>query len=183
MWNENRRQWNTAGSVSQRPLAQNAERLHVSQACVTNADRLASLPSMWPKTQTVSLCQACGQNADSLHLPKHVSQACCPLTILPDMFYPLPSSPSPPHPKPNRVPPPPHQCSPGSLTQFEEPALSVGVEEGVCEIVPVILRDLEGLVLDALVEVLVNKGNIDCKALISNSGQIWNVWLLGTSFP
>ncbi len=37
------------------------------------------------------------------------------------------------------------------LTQFEQPALSVWVEESVCQVIAVILRDFEGLVLDALV--------------------------------
>lgn len=42
----------------------------------------------------------------------------------------------------------------GPLTQFEEPALAVGVKESVCQVVPIILWDLEGLVTDAVVEVL-----------------------------
>lgn len=40
------------------------------------------------------------------------------------------------------------------LTQFEQPALSVRVEESVREVVAVVLGDLERLVLDALVQVL-----------------------------
>lgn len=41
-----------------------------------------------------------------------------------------------------------------SLTQFEQPALSVRVEERVCEVVAVVLWDFKRLVLDALVQVL-----------------------------
>lgn len=40
------------------------------------------------------------------------------------------------------------------LTQLQQPALAVGVEERVGQVVAVVLRDLEGLVLDALVQVL-----------------------------
>lgn len=40
------------------------------------------------------------------------------------------------------------------LTQFEQPALSVRVEESVREVIAVVLGDLERLVLDALVQVL-----------------------------
>lgn len=43
------------------------------------------------------------------------------------------------------------------LTQFEQPALSVRVEESVSEVVAVVLGDLERLVLDALVQVLESK--------------------------
>lgn len=43
---------------------------------------------------------------------------------------------------------------PGELTQFEQPALSVRVEESMCEVVAVVLWDLERLVFDALVQVL-----------------------------
>lgn len=43
---------------------------------------------------------------------------------------------------------------PGELTQFEQPALPVRVEERVREVVAVVLWDLERLVLDALVQVL-----------------------------
>lgn len=39
-------------------------------------------------------------------------------------------------------------------TEFEQPALPVRVEEGVREVVPVVLRDLEGFVFDAVVQVL-----------------------------
>ena len=40
------------------------------------------------------------------------------------------------------------------LTQLEQPALAVGVEEGVSEVVAVVLGDGEGLTLDAVEEVL-----------------------------
>lgn len=43
---------------------------------------------------------------------------------------------------------------PGELTQFEQPALPVRVEESGREVVAVVLRDLERLVLDAVVQVL-----------------------------
>lgn len=42
-----------------------------------------------------------------------------------------------------------------ALTELQEPALPVGVEEGVGEVVAVILRDFEGLILYALVQILV----------------------------
>lgn len=41
-----------------------------------------------------------------------------------------------------------------ALTQLQEPALPVGVEEGVGEVVAIVLRDFEGFVLDALIEIL-----------------------------
>ena len=44
--------------------------------------------------------------------------------------------------------------SPDLLTYFEEPAFSVRVEEGVSEVIPIVLRDLEGLVANALVQFL-----------------------------
>lgn len=37
------------------------------------------------------------------------------------------------------------------LTQFEQPALSVRVEESVRQVIAVILRDFEGLILDAVI--------------------------------
>lgn len=64
-----------------------------------------------------------------------------------------PSAPPPPSPAVAPHPPVVH------LTQFEEPALSVGVEEGVREVVAVVLGDLEGLILDALVQVLGTNDN------------------------
>lgn len=39
-------------------------------------------------------------------------------------------------------------------TEFKQPSLPVGVEEGVREVVPIILWDLEGFVLDAVVQIL-----------------------------
>lgn len=42
----------------------------------------------------------------------------------------------------------------GALTQLEEPALAVGVKESVCQVIPIILGDLEGLVTDAVIQVL-----------------------------
>ena len=46
-------------------------------------------------------------------------------------------------------------CStPQELTELEQPSFSVGVEEGVCEVVPIILWDLKGFVLDAVEQVL-----------------------------
>lgn len=41
-----------------------------------------------------------------------------------------------------------------SVTEFQEPALSVRVEEGVRQVVPVVLRDFERLVANALVQFL-----------------------------
>lgn len=49
------------------------------------------------------------------------------------------------------------------LTQLKQPALSVGVEEGVSEVIAVVLGDGEGLVLDAVEEVLPReKGGKSC---------------------
>lgn len=45
-------------------------------------------------------------------------------------------------------------CMGVRLTQLEQPALEVGVEEGVSEVIAVVLRDGEGLTLDAVEEVL-----------------------------
>lgn len=42
-----------------------------------------------------------------------------------------------------------------ALTELQEPALPVRVEEGVGEVIAIILRDFEGFILDALVEILV----------------------------
>lgn len=39
-------------------------------------------------------------------------------------------------------------------TEFQEPPFSVRVEEGVRQVVAVVLGDLKGLVLDAVVQVL-----------------------------
>ena len=40
------------------------------------------------------------------------------------------------------------------LTKFKKPALSVRVEEGVCQVVAVILWDLEGLIFNTFIEIL-----------------------------
>lgn len=40
------------------------------------------------------------------------------------------------------------------FTKFEEPSFSVGVEEGVSQIIPIVLWDFEGLVAYALVQFL-----------------------------
>lgn len=40
------------------------------------------------------------------------------------------------------------------LTKFKKPALSVRVEEGVRQVIPVVLWDLEGLIFNAVVEIL-----------------------------
>lgn len=45
----------------------------------------------------------------------------------------------------------------GRFTEFEEPAFSVGVEEGVSQIIPIILWDFERLVANALVQFLGRK--------------------------
>lgn len=39
-------------------------------------------------------------------------------------------------------------------TELQEPAFPIGVEEGVREVVAVVFGDLEGLVFDAVVQVL-----------------------------
>ena len=46
------------------------------------------------------------------------------------------------------------------LTQFEQPAFTIGVEEGVGEIIPIILRDFKGLISDAVIEVLREKNRL-----------------------
>lgn len=45
-------------------------------------------------------------------------------------------------------------CLSVRLTQLEEPAFAVRVEEGVSEVIAVVLRNGEGLTLDAVEEVL-----------------------------
>lgn len=40
------------------------------------------------------------------------------------------------------------------LTELEQPALPVRVEEGVCQVVPIILGNFKGLVFNALIQVL-----------------------------
>lgn len=40
------------------------------------------------------------------------------------------------------------------LTEFEEPPLSVGVEEGVCQVIAIVLWDLEGLIFNAFIQIL-----------------------------
>lgn len=46
-------------------------------------------------------------------------------------------------------------------TEFQQPPFPVGVEEGVCEVVPIILWDLKGLILDAVVQVLQRRWDED----------------------
>lgn len=41
-----------------------------------------------------------------------------------------------------------------TLTQFQQPALSVRVEESVCEVIAVVFWYFERLVLDALIQIL-----------------------------
>lgn len=55
-------------------------------------------------------------------------------------------------------------------TQLKEPALPVRVEEGVGQIIPIILRDLERLISDAVVEVLRGEGPV------SNSRPLGPSW-------
>lgn len=43
------------------------------------------------------------------------------------------------------------------FTKFKEPAFSVRVEEGVCQIIPVIFWDFERLIANALVQFLIRK--------------------------
>lgn len=43
---------------------------------------------------------------------------------------------------------------PAPLTQLQEPALAVRVEERVCQVIAVVLRDLERLILNAFVQIL-----------------------------
>lgn len=43
------------------------------------------------------------------------------------------------------------------LTEFQKPALPVRVEEGVCQVVPIILGDLKGLIFNTLVQILQEK--------------------------
>lgn len=46
------------------------------------------------------------------------------------------------------------ECRSVRLTQFEQPALAVRFEEGVGEVIAIVLGDGEGLALDAVEEVL-----------------------------
>lgn len=55
-------------------------------------------------------------------------------------------------------------------TQLKEPALPVRVEEGVGQIIPIILGDLERLISDAVVEVLRGEGPV------SNSRPLGPSW-------
>lgn len=48
----------------------------------------------------------------------------------------------------------PRPSSAPRLTEFEEPALPVWVEKGVCQVVAVVLGDFEGLVFNTFIEVL-----------------------------
>ena len=47
------------------------------------------------------------------------------------------------------------------LTEFKEPAFSVRVEEGVSQIIPIILWDFERLVANALVQFLSRKKGVE----------------------
>lgn len=54
-------------------------------------------------------------------------------------------------------------------TQLKEPALPVRVEKGVGQIVSVILGDLEGLVSDAVVQILRGEGRVSTSGLLGSS--------------
>lgn len=56
-------------------------------------------------------------------------------------------------------------------TEFKKPSLPVGVEEGVCEVIPIILWDLEGFVLDAVVQIL-QKVKSGVTGLLREMGRI-----------
>lgn len=68
-----------------------------------------------------------------------------------------------------------------SHTEFQQPSFSVGVEEGVCEVVPIVLRDLKGFVLDAVVQVL--HGDEEEDVYSSTSLKYFHLMLLCTSTP
>ena len=53
-------------------------------------------------------------------------------------------------------------------TQLKEPALPVRVEKGVGQIIAVILRDLEGLVSDAVVQILRGEGTVSTSELLGS---------------
>lgn len=40
------------------------------------------------------------------------------------------------------------------LTEFKKPALSVWVEEGMCQVITIILRDLEGFIFNTFIQIL-----------------------------
>ena len=64
------------------------------------------------------------------------------------------------------------------LTQLEQPALTVRVEEGVREVVAVVLGDGEGLTLDAVEEVLARErreGKTGSEVHCSR-GRTWGGW-------
>lgn len=56
-------------------------------------------------------------------------------------------------------------------TEFKQPSLPVGVEERVREVVPIILWDLEGFVLDAVVQIL-HKAKSGVTGLLREMGRI-----------
>lgn len=71
-------------------------------------------------------------------------------------------------------------CPSVRLTQLEEPALAVRVEEGMSEVVAVVLRDGEGLTLDAVEEVLSPEKRGEDRAVMSSpvqslgpAGPVW----------
>lgn len=67
---------------------------------------------------------------------------------------------------------PPFQRQPAvrkGRTQLKEPALPVRVEKGVGQIIAVILRDLEGLISDAVVQILRGEGTVSTSELLGSS--------------
>ncbi|KAB1274831.1 hypothetical protein Cadr_000011971 [Camelus dromedarius] len=73
-----------------------------------------------------------------------------------------------------------HSLTPAEVaSRLKEPALPVRVEEGVGQIVPIILGNLEGLISDAVVEVLRGEGMVSNSRLL---GPSWG-YLAGTTDP
>lgn len=71
-------------------------------------------------------------------------------------------------------------CPSVRLTQLEKPALAVRVEEGMSEVIAVVLRDGEGLALDAVEEVLSPEKRAEDRAVMSSpvrslspAGPVW----------
>lgn len=68
------------------------------------------------------------------------------------------------------------ECRNVHLTQFEQPALAVGFEEGVGEVIAIVLGDGEGLAFDAVEEVLPQEKGGKDPLLHSSRAWVWPMW-------
>ena len=62
-----------------------------------------------------------------------------------------------------------------ALTQLQQPALSVWVEEGVCEVVPVVFWDFERFVFDAVIQVLCGGEENKERVRTKGSEEMWGL--------